>query len=156
MQRIILTGLFGLLAAHSLSVYAQASISGPWIRATVPLQQSAGAYLEIATRQDMRLVKAFSPLATAIEIHEMTLENNIMKMRHLKVLELPGGKTTVLKPGGTHLMLLGIKRQLKTGDAVPVTLLFENKNKKTQAIEITIPVRPLNSSHSPGNQPLAK
>ena len=106
--------------------------------------------MRLAAKQDARLVEARSPVASVVEIHEMTMESNIMRMRAISSLELPAGKTVELKPGGYHMMFLDLQQQIQEGDVVPVTLVIEGKDKKREAIELKVPVRSLSSVSSPG------
>jgi periplasmic copper chaperone A len=147
MRRLI---LISLIALPVMSAFAQITVNDPWVRATVPQQKATGAFMRLVAKQDVRLVEARSPVASVVEIHEMTMENNIMRMRVISGLELPAGKTVELKPGGYHMMLLDLKQQIKEGDVVPVTLVIEDKDKKREAIELKVPVRSLNSVSSPG------
>ena len=78
----------------------------------------------------------------------MAVENNVMKMRQIPGLELPAGKAVELKPGGYHVMLMDLKRPMTTGESVPITLVFEDKDKKRQSVEIKAPVRALNAAAS--------
>ena len=73
----------------------------------------------------------------------MTMEKDVMKMRAVKGLDLPAGKTVELKPGGYHVMLMDLKQQMKEGDTVPLTLVVEGKDKKRSTIEVKAPVKPL-------------
>jgi hypothetical protein len=66
-----------------------------------------------------------------------------MKMSAIRSLAVPAGKTTELKPGGYHVMLMELKQPLKEGETVPVTLTFEDKSGKRQAVEVKAPVRAL-------------
>ena len=100
--------------------------------------------MQITSAQDARLVEVKSPVAGVVEIHEMTMDKDVMKMRALpKGLELPAGKGVELKPGGYHVMLMDLKQQMKEGDTVPVTLVVEGKDKKRSTIEVKAPVKPL-------------
>ena len=139
-----------LIALPVTSAFAQITVNDPWVRATVPQQKATGAFMRLAAKQDARLVEARSPVASVVEIHEMTMESNIMRMRAISSLELPAGKTVELKLGGYHMMFLDLKQQIKEGDVVPVTLVIEGKDKKREAIELKVPVRSLSSVSSPG------
>jgi copper(I)-binding protein len=99
--------------------------------------------MQITSVQDARLVEASSPVAGVVEVHEMVMEKDVMKMRAVKGLDLPAGKTVELKPGGYHVMLMDLKQQMKEGDTVPVTLVVEGKDKKRSTIEVKAPVKPL-------------
>ena len=128
----------------SLPVLAQVAVSEPWIRGTVAQQKATGAFMLLKADRDSRLVAAKSPVAGVVEIHEMAMEKDVMKMRALpNGLELPAGKTVELKPGGYHVMLMDLKQQMKEGETIPMTLVIEGKDKKQTLIEVKAPVRPL-------------
>lgn len=75
-----------------------------------------------------------------------------MKMRQIRAVELPAGKTVEFKPGGYHVMLMDLKEQVKAGDTIPMTLVFEGKNGKRQSMEVKALVRPLGAN---GDKPAA-
>ena len=124
-------------------VHAQVAITRPWVRATAPGQKVAAAYMEIKSTGPATLISVASPVAGMAEVHETTMENGMMKMRPVERLALPAGKTVELKPGGYHIMLMDLKRQLKEGDTVPITLVVEGKDKKRRTVHVKAPVRPL-------------
>ncbi len=131
-------------AAFILPAHAQVTVKDPWVRATVSQQKATGAFMQITSAQDARLVEAKSPVAGVVEVHEMVMDKDIMKMRALRNgLELPAGKTVELKSGGYHVMLMELKQQVKEGDTVPLTLVVEGKDKKRSTIEVKAPVKPL-------------
>ena len=137
-------------AAFVLPAHAQVTVKDPWVRATVPQQKATGAFMQITSAQDARLVEAKSPIAGVVEVHEMTMDKDVMKMRAVKGgLDLPAGKSVELKPGGYHVMLMDLKQQMKEGDTVPVTLVVEGKDKKRSTIEVKAPVRPLAATSKP-------
>jgi len=107
-------------------------INDAWARATVPGQKVAGVYLQIRSARDARLVSVQSEAASSAEIHSMSNEQGVMRMRKLEALTLPAGETVALKPGGNHIMLLDIKQQLKPGEKVPITLIVQQRGKKKQ------------------------
>lgn len=139
MKRITLAAL--MFAAFP--VMAQVTVKDPWVRATVPAQKATGAFMQITSAQDARLVEAKSPVAGVVEVHEMVMEKDVMKMRAIKGLDLPAGKTVELKPGGYHVMLMDLKEQMKEGATVPVTLVVEGKDRKRSTVEIKAAVKPL-------------
>jgi copper(I)-binding protein len=131
-------------AAFVLPAQAQVTVKDPWVRATVSQQMATGAFMQITSAQDARLVEVKSPVAGIIEIHEMAMDKDVMKMRALpNGLDLPAGKTVELKSGGYHVMLMDLKRQMKEGESVPMTLVVEGKDKKRTTIEVKAPVKPL-------------
>jgi copper(I)-binding protein len=145
MNRIVRTTALSMLvsAAFVHSAHAQVTVKEPWVRATVAAQKATGAFLQITSAQDARLVEAKSPVAGVVEVHEMTMEKDVMKMRAVKALDLPAGKTVELKPGGYHVMLMDLRQQVKEGDIVPLTLVVEGKDNKRSTIEVKAPVKPL-------------
>jgi copper(I)-binding protein len=128
------------LSVASFSVFAQVSISEPWVRGTVASQMGTGAFMKITAATPAKLVGASSPVAGVVEVHEMALVNNVMRMRAIEALDLPAGKPVELKPGGYHVMLMDLQRDLKEGDTVPLTLVIEQGGKRV-SVEVKAPVR---------------
>lgn len=146
MNRIIRAAALSTIvsAAFILPAHAEVTVRDPWVRATVTQQKATGAFMQITSTQDARLVEVQSPVAGVVEIHEMSMEKDVMRMRAMpKGLELPAGKTVELKSGGYHIMLMSLKQQMQEGADVPMTLIVEDKDKKRSSIEIKAPVKPL-------------
>lgn len=137
------SGLFVLSAAAS----AQTAVKDPWVRGTVAQQKATGMFAQLTSAGGGKLVSASSPVAGIVEIHEMAMEGNVMKMRAIPGLDLPAGKAVDLKPGGYHVMLMDLKQQLKAGDTVPVTLVIEGKDGKRETVEVKAPVKQLAAGH---------
>jgi periplasmic copper chaperone A len=125
----------------SLSAQAQVTVKDAWVRATVPQQKATGAFMQLQSAQDAKLVSAQSPVAGVVEVHEMAMDGGVMRMRAVPHLDLPAGKAVDLKPGGYHVMLMDLKGQVKDGDTVPVTLVVEGKDGKRQSVELKVPAR---------------
>lgn len=140
MQRTILAAVL-LIAMPAM---AQVTVKDAWVRATVAEQKSTGAFMQLTTPNGSRLVEARSAAAKAAEIHEMAMDGNVMKMRAAPGVDLPAGKAVELKPGGFHIMLVDLKGQIKEGDSVPLTLVFEGKDKKRETLEVKATARPVN------------
>ncbi len=140
MKSLIISLSSAIALCSAIVCSAQVTVSNPWMRATPPGQNVGGAYLKITSATTAYLVGGSSPAAKAVELHEMTLENNIMKMRPLARLELPAGKPVELKPGGYHLMLIDLKRPLVKGDSVPLTLTVEEQGGRRQTVDVTAQV----------------
>jgi len=103
-------------------------ISQPWTRATAPTAKAGGGFVTITNKGTTpdRLIAARSPTSAKAEIHEMKMDGNVMRMRKLdKGLEIPPGATVELKPGGFHVMFMGLKAPLAKDQRVPITLVFE-------------------------------
>jgi hypothetical protein len=131
------------LAAQAL---AQVRVSEPWVRGTVAGQQSTGAFMELLAQHDTRLVRARSPVAQVVEIHEMTMSGTVMRMRAIAGLDLPAGRAVALTPGGYHLMLLGLRGPLKAGETVPIRLEFRDRAGKRHSLEVKAVARPLHEA----------
>lgn len=142
----ILIATAALLAANA---HAQVTVKDAWVRATVPQQKATGAFMQLTAAKDARLVSASSSLTPLVEVHEMAMQDNVMRMRQVPALDVPAGKAVELKPGGYHVMLLDLKQQVKEGDTVPLTLVFEGKDGKRETVEVKAPVRALNASAQP-------
>jgi copper(I)-binding protein len=134
------------LMSFAAAVQAQVTVNDPWVRATVPAAKASGAFMQIQSAQDARLVEVRSTVAGMAEIHQMGMENNVMKMQQVNGIDLPAGKTVELASGGYHIMLMQLKRQLKAGETVPLTLVVQKKDKKLETIELNVAVRPLTYS----------
>ncbi len=130
----------GLSAAGS-GALAQTTVADAWVRATVPQQRTTGLYVNLTSAKGGKLVSASSTVAEAVEIHEMKMDGQIMRMRQLPELALPAGQTVQLKPGGYHIMLINLKRPLAVGEAVPVTLVIENTAGPKETLEVRAAVR---------------
>ena len=129
------------LALTSFAAFAQTTVTDPWVRSTVAPQKATGLYAQITSAQGGRLVSVTSPMAGVVEIHEMKMDGDVMRMRAVPDLALPAGKAVALKPGGFHVMLMDLKQPLKAGDSVPVTLVVEGADKKRETIDIKAAVR---------------
>ncbi len=139
MQRIAAIFLFAILGA-SLA-WAQSSgisVQQPWARATPGGAKTGAAYMTIVNNgaADDRLVAASTPVAGEAQIHEMTMDNGVMKMRPIPGLDLKPGAAVSLAPGGYHVMLIGLKQPLKDGDSFPLTLVFAKSGK--QVVQVTV------------------
>jgi copper(I)-binding protein len=126
-----------------IAAAAQVKVDDAWVRATVEQQRATGAFMKLTGAQDLRLIEARSPVAGLAEVHEMKLEDNVMKMRPISGFALPAGQAVELKPGGRHLMLMDLKQQVTEGTSVPITMVFEDANGKRTSVEIMATVRPL-------------
>ena len=139
--------LFMMAALVALGAQAQTTVAEPWIRGTVPQQKATGMFAHITSAKGGKLVSASSPVAGVVEIHEMAMDGNVMKMRAVaNGLDLPAGKAVALQPGGYHVMLMDLKQQLKAGDTVAVTLVIEGAGKVRETVEVQAAVKAINSA----------
>ena len=115
---------------------ADVAVQEPWVRATVAQQKVTGAFMRLTSTADVQLVAVASPLADRVEIHEMKMDGEVMTMRAVPSLPLAAGKPVALAPGGYHLMLFGLRQQIKAGDKVPLTLTVEDAQKQRTTISV--------------------
>jgi len=148
MKRIVISGVLMFLA---VAAQAQVTVKDAWVRATVAQQKATGAFMQLQSAQDAKLISAQSPVAGLVEVHEMSMDGGVMKMRAIPSLALPAGKAVDLKPGGYHVMLMDLKAQVKDGDTVPVTLVVEGKDGKRQSLEIKVLARKSMPAMNAGN-----
>jgi periplasmic copper chaperone A len=128
-------------AAAAAAATAQVTASGAWVRGTVEGQKATGAFMLLKSADGATVVGAESPAAGIVEIHEMRMEGNTMRMRGVEKLELPPGQVVELKPGGYHVMLMDLKAPLRKGETVPIRLKVRGKSGQTQDIEVKAEVR---------------
>lgn len=136
--------LLALCAATlSTAAMAQVTASDAWIRATVPVQKTAGAFMSLQSVKAVRVVGASSPVAGTVELHKMEMAGQTMKMQAVDAISLPAGEKVELARSGYHFMFMGLKSQLKEGDTVPVTLTLEDAAKKRDTVTVNVPVKPI-------------
>ncbi|KQQ40534.1 hypothetical protein ASF61_05890 [Duganella sp. Leaf126] len=135
--------IVGSTLLASLPAWSQVTVDQPWVRATVAAQKVTGAFMTLTADRDSRLVAVSSPVAGAVEIHEMKMAGDMMRMRQVSALELPAGKPVALTSGGYHLMLFQLRQQLKDGDKVPLVLEVENAARVRSNVKVEAIVRPL-------------
>lgn len=129
-------GLAGAAHAHSFTL-GELKIGHPYARATVPGQTAGGGFLSIDNQgADDRLVSARAAVSQAVELHTMTMDGNVMKMRAVDAIPVPSGKKVELKPGGLHIMFIGLKAPLGEGDTFPMTLRFEKAGEVTVTVKV--------------------
>ncbi len=116
-------------------------IKNQWVRASNDGQDVSAAYMTIVSNEDTSLITIDSDVTDVIEIHSMSMENGVMKMRMLDTLDLIAGKPTELSPGGFHLMLFDLKKPLAAGKEAHFTLHFKNKAGQEKTISVTSPIK---------------
>jgi periplasmic copper chaperone A len=124
-------------------------ISGVWTKAMLPGQPVGAGYLTVVNSgaEADRLISVTSPASPDVEIHEMKMEGDVMKMRQLADgIEIPAGGMVELKPGGYHLMFMAVPAPFKEGDVLKATLKFE----KAGEVEVTLPVGAAGPGHLHG------
>jgi periplasmic copper chaperone A len=137
--------LAALLGAGAFAVAAHAAapvdVQGAWARPTVPGQDTSGAYMTLVAREPLTLVGAETPAAGVVEIHEMKMQGDVMKMRAADALPLAPGKPLKLAPGGFHLMLMDLKAPFKPGSRIMVTLRFRDAKGRVDTLQVPVPVQ---------------
>jgi copper(I)-binding protein len=141
----LLAGSTLMASAHEFKL-GDLLIGHPWSRATPGGAKIGGGYMTITNNGSApdKLLSATTSVADHVEIHEMTMANDIMTMRKLDGgVTVAPGKTVSFAPGAYHLMLMGLKNPLKEGDRVKATLTFE----KAGPVEVTINVEGIGAQH---------
>ncbi|WIJ24908.1 copper chaperone PCu(A)C [Devosia sp. RR2S18] len=125
-------------------------ISLPFARATLPNAPVGGGFLTIENTgaEADRLISASSPAAAEVQLHEMAMDGEVMRMRQLEDgIEIPAGGTVTLEPGGLHIMFMGLREPFVEGEEVPVTLTFEQAG----SVEIKLPVLAVAADAAPAH-----
>ena len=134
-----------VLASAALAQTGHPEVSNAWARATPGKAENGAAYLTILSPTAERLVSVSSSVAKKAELHTMSMAGMLMQMRPLASLDIPAGRPVTLKPGGEHIMLLGLNRPLQEGESFALTLNFE----KAGPLSVTAVVQKL-SAIGPG------
>lgn len=129
-------------ASTSAHATRSPAISGAWARATVPGQSVGAAYMKIASPVDTNLTGIESDVSQSAEVHSMRRQNGVMQMRAQKQLDVPAGQSIDLAPGGTHLMLLGLKKPLKAGESLQLKMTFVDGAGTKTVVPVRVPIRP--------------
>jgi copper(I)-binding protein len=148
MKKLIITGLLAITTAAWAQT--EVKVEDAWVRGTVAQQKATGAFMRLTPSANARLVAAESPVAGVVEIHEMAMEKDVMRMRQIPGLDLAAGRTTELKPGGYHVMLMDLKQPLQAGQNVPITLVFEDAARQRFTQQIAAPVQALGAGQGHG------
>jgi copper(I)-binding protein len=117
------------------------AIDHPYARATASGQPIGGGFMKFANRGSAadKLIAASAAVSTSVELHTMRMEGDVMRMRQVDAIELPAGGTVELRPGGLHLMFIGLKAPLKAGETFPLTLRFEKAGEVTVQVSVEAP-----------------
>ncbi len=129
--------------AHKLGLLR---VEAPWARIR-PGARAGAAYLRIVNTgaKDDRLIEVAAPVAGRAELHSHVMKDGVMRMRRIDAVRVPGDESAELKPGGAHVMLIGLTAALKIGGTFPLTLTFE----KSGRITVPVAVRPI-TARGPG------
>jgi periplasmic copper chaperone A len=124
------------LASAALAQPAQLEINNAWAGATPGKAENGAAYVTITSPTADRLVSASTPVAKKAELHTMSMQGMVMKMRPISSLDIPAGQPVSLKPGGEHIMLMGLSQSLREGQSFPLTLDFEKAGPRTVTVTV--------------------
>jgi copper(I)-binding protein len=138
-KAVLYTALIALVAVSGAQAVAspaegnaivrdQLSVRGAWVAEALPGQSMTAAYMTISNEGDVdeELVSVESEIAEKLEIHEMVQQGEMMRMRKVDSIVIGPGEEMALEPGGLHIMLIGLTREIKEGDTVELNLIFES------------------------------
>ena len=128
-----------VLALSAATAWADIRVEQPYARATGPGQRAGGGYLllENTGKAADRLLSVRADVSASVELHTMSMDGDVMRMRELDGIDVPAGQRVELKPGGMHIMFMGLKAPLKAGDTFPATLTFQ----KAGQVKVTVTVK---------------
>jgi len=131
-----------LAAVCSVSVAQEplVQVNDAWVRQAVKGQSGTGGFMTLTSSVPLTLVGFRSPVSASAELHEMSMQGNVMRMRAIDALPLPAGQAVALQPGGHHLMLMGLKRPLLVGDHLLLTLKLRDAKGRLVQQRIRVPV----------------
>ena len=144
-MRTLVVGLWSFavavstVSAHEFTA-GNLSIGHPYSRPTAPSQSNGGGYLTLKSKGSAdRLLSASTPVAREVQLHNMRMEGDVMRMREVDAIEVPADTLVELKPGGFHLMFIGLKEPLKVGQRFPLKLRFEKAGEVSVEIKVDAP-----------------
>lgn len=146
-RSLVLAAGLALGLAHAAA--AQPAVEQPWARATIGNSTVGAAYMTLRAPagQADRLLEASTPAAGRVELHTMTMDNNVMRMRRVEAIDVPAGGTAQLRPGGLHVMLMDLRGPLRAGETLPLTLRFE----RAGTVQLNVPIAPANATAAPAH-----
>jgi len=131
------------LIGMAWQVSAQTQVSDAWVRATVAGQPSTGAFMTLQADTDSKLLSVLSPVAKTVQIHQMSMKDDVMRMGQVESVALPAGKPVSFDPHGYHIMLMDLTAQVQEGSKVPLTLIVENAKGEKETIKVDAEARAL-------------
>lgn len=141
-----------LCVSHLLQAAELVRIDNAWVRSTFSGQDVSVAYMTLTSTQNTSLLSIESNVTKSVEIHSMSMQNGVMKMRMLKDLPLTAGKPYKLEPGGFHLMLFDLKKPLTVGEQVNLELKFKTGNQEfKQQIKVLVKAAADEGAHDHGH-----
>jgi hypothetical protein len=125
-----------VVASAALAQPTQLEVDNAWAGATPGKAENGAAYVTITSPTADRLVSASTPVAKKAELHTMSMQGMVMKMRPISGVDIPPGQPLSLKPGGEHIMLMGLNQPLREGQSFPLTLGFEKAGPHTVTVTV--------------------
>lgn len=141
LKKLCLTFATALLTFNAVA--GEVKIDKARVRATAPGQSTAMADLTLRSEKIALLMGVSSPVAESVELHLMTHDNGMMKMREVQEIALPAGRAVNLSEEGYHLMLINLKAPIQEGSSVPLTLKIQLADKKIISVTTVAEVKPL-------------
>jgi periplasmic copper chaperone A len=124
------------MAGFAVSAHAELKVSNAWVKPTLAGQPVAGAYMTLTSDKAVQVIDVLTPVAGKAEIHSMSMDGNIMRMKRLDHLALKPGQPVELKPGGLHIMLMELHHQIKAGEVIPIRLVTQDGSGNKATISI--------------------
>ncbi len=137
MKRLCIVLLSVLSSPLMADVATDINVEDPFVRAAIQQQRNSAAFMKLTNQgKDAAIVYAKSPVAEVVELHTHINDQGVMRMRKVERIDLPAKQVVTLKPGGLHVMLLGLNRDLEVGQTVEVTLGFSDSSEKNLQIPV--------------------
>jgi periplasmic copper chaperone A len=138
MKKFYLLALLIVISSVTADMSNDLMIDGAFVRPALKNQRNTALFMQISNHgRDAELVAASSEAAKIIELHTHINDNGVMRMRKIEKIDLPEGQDVLLKPGGLHVMFIGLNRDLKIGGSVDVTLEFSDGSKKFLSVPVS-------------------
>lgn len=135
-RTFLLASLFA--AGAALAAEPAVEVSDAWARATPPGAVNGAVFFTLRNRgpDEDRLRKATSPVSKVAELHTHVMDGGVARMRQLPEIAVPAGGSTVLKPGGLHIMLIGLQQPLRDGETIDLVLHFDKTGERTLRVPV--------------------
>lgn len=146
MNKVVLAGLL-ICASVSSAMAGEVTVTNASARATAPGQDVGLATLTLVSLSNGQIVSVSSPASRTVEIHNMVVENGVMKMRKINGITFSANKPTILEDSGKHLMLIGLKKPLVAGETISLNVTVRFPDMHEEHIEVDAKVQPLISMH---------
>ncbi len=133
--------VFVLVACQPQPIGSQIEVQEPWARSSPAGVNNGAAFMVLVNSgsEDDTLIGATSPAAAAVEVHQTTMENDVMKMMPLEVVLIPAQGQVEFAPGGYHVMLIGLVEPFVVGDTFEITFVFEKFGEVFVSVEVVDP-----------------